>query len=76
MDSLMNFDMTLLVLSIFPSTVGLALFMYGKKLHRFPQLLCGILLMVYPYFVSTTQGLVGIGLVLCAALYIMIAVGW
>jgi hypothetical protein len=71
----MNFDPTLLILSIFPSTVGLALFIYGKKQHRFPQLLCGILLMVYPYFAGTTATLVGGGVLLLAVLYVLIAVG-
>ena len=34
------------------STVGLGFLSYGKKQGRPPQLLGGILLLVYPYFVS------------------------
>ena len=72
----MDFDPTLLVLSLLPSGVGFVLFTYGRKQHRFPQLLCGLLLMIYPYFVGSIGGMVSVGIFLCAALYFMVAAGW
>jgi hypothetical protein len=46
--------------------VGLGYFIYGKKQERLTPLLCGIALMVYPYFVSGTLSIVLIGFVLMA----------
>ena len=37
--------------SLLVSTVGLFLFLYGKKTLRFPQLSSGLVLMIFPYFV-------------------------
>lgn len=42
-----------LLLSMFYSTVGLGMFMYGKKAVRFVPLIAGILLMVVPYFIPS-----------------------
>jgi hypothetical protein len=72
----MNFDPTLLILSLIPSGIGFVLFMYGKKQQRTPQLLTGLALMVYPYFTTTVLSLVGVGAILCGALYLMISAGW
>ena len=72
----MNFDPTLLILSLIPSGVGFVLFVYGKKQQRLPQLATGIALMVYPYFTNTVLSLLGVGAALCGALYLMISAGW
>jgi hypothetical protein len=50
-------------------SIGLAYFVYGKKQQRFVPLLCGIALMVYPYFISNTVLLVAVGLVISAVPY-------
>lgn len=71
-----DFDPNLLMLSLIPSGVGFVLFTYGKKEHRFPQLLCGIAFMVYPYFTSTMSSMIGVGVAVGAALYLMIQLGW
>jgi hypothetical protein len=42
-----------LVTSFLVSTVGLGLFLYGKKATRVPQLVAGIAMMAYPYFVGS-----------------------
>ena len=65
----MSFDPTWLFLSLFPSGIGLALFMYGKKQQRWPQLTAGLLLMVYPYFASSAVSLVVTGTVIGLALW-------
>lgn len=72
----LEFDPTLLMLSLIPSGVGFVLFVYGKKEHRLPQLLCGILFMVYPYFTPSVSTMIGAGVAVGAALYLMIAAGW
>ena len=46
--------------------VGLGVFVYGKRQKAVVPLVCGLALMIYPYFVSSTLLLVGIGIVLTA----------
>lgn len=55
-----------LFLVILFSACGMAFFMYGKKQLSFIPLLCGLALMIYPYFVSGTLPLIGIGVTLIA----------
>jgi hypothetical protein len=47
-------------------SIGLAFFIYGKKQQRVVPLVCGIALMVYPYFVLSAIWLIVIGIALCA----------
>jgi len=42
-----------LLLSMLYSTVGLGMFIYGKKTVRFVPLIAGLLLMIVPYFFSS-----------------------
>ena len=51
------------------SSIGMGFFIYGRKQKRAVPLVCGIVLMVYPYFVPNTIWLVVIGVVLCAVPY-------
>jgi hypothetical protein len=46
--------------SLLVSTVGLFLFLYGKKTLRFPQLSSGLVLMIFPYFVPGAGWMLGI----------------
>ena len=46
--------------------VGLGFFTYGKKQHAVVPLICGLALMVFPYFISNTILLVVIGVALMA----------
>jgi hypothetical protein len=48
---------------------GLGFFIYGKKQHKVVPLVCGLALMVYPYFVSNNILLVVVGVVLMAIPY-------
>jgi hypothetical protein len=45
-------DPSALFVSLMVSIVGLAIFVYGKRQQRLPQLLAGVALMAYPFFVS------------------------
>lgn len=46
------------------SSVGLGFFIYGRRQKAVVPLICGLTLMVYPYFVSNIILLVAIGFVL------------
>ena len=72
----MNLDPTWLFLSLIPSGIGFVLFVYGKKQERMPLMLGGIVFSVYPYFTSSILALVGVGVVLGAALWLMVRGGW
>ena len=72
----MNFDPTLLMLSLIPSGAGFVLFVYGKKTDRWPQLVTGLALMAYPYFTGTVTAMLAVGGLLGAGLYLMIQLGW
>lgn len=50
-------------------SVGLGFFIYGRKQKRAVPLLCGLALMIFPYFVSNTVLLVALGLVLIVIPY-------
>jgi hypothetical protein len=53
------------------SSIGLGFFIYGKKQRAVVPLVCGIALMVYPYFVSNVMLLVGIGALLLVIPYFL-----
>jgi len=50
-------------------SIGLGFFVYGKKQKAAVPLLCGLVLMVFPYFVSNVILLVAIGITLIAVPY-------
>ena len=56
--------------SLIFSSIGLAYFMYGKKQVQPIPIGCGLLLMVYPYFVGNLGWMIGVGVVLAAIPYI------
>ncbi len=62
----MDFSAGSLFLSLFIGTVGAGFFIYGKKQRRIPQLVGGIVLSLYPYFVPNLwiMGGVAVGIVL------------
>ena len=71
-----EFDAPVLMLSLIPGGVGFVLMMYGRKQNRWPQLLCGILLIVYPYFTTSVAPMISVGVAVGAALYAMLLAGW
>lgn len=50
-------------------SIGLGFFVYGKKQKAPVPLVCGLVLMVFPYFVSNVILLVAIGVALVAIPY-------
>lgn len=72
----MSFDPVSLFLAMVISSIGLGLFVYGRKQARLPQLAVGLALMAYPYFTSTTRSLAGIAVLLLLALWWAVRLGW
>lgn len=72
----MNFDPAMLILSLVPSGIGLFLFMYGKKRERLLYIASGLVLMVYPYFVTTVLQMLLGGAVIGAVFWWALQNGW
>jgi hypothetical protein len=71
-----SFDPTWLFLSMIPAGIGFVLFVYGKKQQRWPQLVAGIAMMVYPYFTSTITAMMAVGALICVALWYVVRMGY
>ena len=52
-------------------SIGLGYFIYGKKQRAVVPLVCGLVLMLFPYFVTNVMLLVGIGACLIAIPYFL-----
>ena len=50
-------------------SVGLGFFVYGKKQKAVVPMVCGLVLMIFPYFIANTILLVAIGVALIALPY-------
>jgi hypothetical protein len=72
----MTFDPTWLFVSLIPGGVGFVLFVYGKKQQRWPHLVAGLLLMVYPYLTPSLGWLVGTGAAIGFILWYAVRAGW
>jgi len=72
----MTFDPVLLLLALIPSGAGFVLFVYGKKQERWPHLVAGLLLMVYPYFATSVAWLVAAGATIGCVLWYLVRQGW
>ena len=62
-------DVGVLLWGLLFSSIGLGFFLYGKKQRAVVPLVCGLVLMVYPYFIPNVMVLVAIGVVLIAVPY-------
>lgn len=50
-----------LLLGVLFSSIGLGYFIYGKKQKVIVPLVCGLILMIFPYFVEATSLLLTLG---------------
>jgi hypothetical protein len=71
----MTLDANSLLASILVSSVGFVAFAYGKKQSRLPQMLVGLALMGFPYFVSSVPWMFGIAIALLFGLWLMLRLG-
>lgn len=72
----MNFDPNALFAGLVVGSIGFVAFIYGKRQARAPQMIVGIAMMVYPYFVSNPLVIGGIAVGLLAALWLVVRLGW
>jgi len=61
----------LLLWGLLFSSIGLGFFLYGRKQRAVVPLVCGLVLMIYPYFVPNVVGLVAIGVGVTAIPYFL-----
>lgn len=59
----MDFDVGNIILSIIFGTFGLIYFRYGRRLSKVSWMVVGVILMVYPYFVSSRIWMTVLGVV-------------
>lgn len=62
-------DTSALLWGLLFSSIGFGFFLYGKKQKAVVPLVCGIVLMIYPYFISNNILLVAIGATLTVLPY-------
>jgi predicted membrane protein len=67
----LSLDTSALLWGLLFGSIGLAFFIYGKKQRTVVPLICGLTLMIFPYFVSNNLLLVALGAVLVALPYFL-----
>jgi uncharacterized membrane protein YGL010W len=65
----LNMDVSTVVLGVIFGSIGLGFFVYGKKQKAVVPLLCGVGLMILPYFLSNLYLLTFFGIILGALPY-------
>ena len=72
----MNLDAGSLIAGLVVSGVGYVFFSYGRKMSRTPQVIIGLILMVFPYFVPGVIAMFAIAALLCGLLYLATRAGY
>lgn len=72
----MDLDAGSLIASFIIGSIGLVAFMYGKRQGRFPQMVVGLVMMLYPYFVPNVAIMAVVAVVLLAGLWLSVRFGW
>ena len=62
--------------SLIISSIGFILLHYGRKMARLPQLVVGLGMMIYPYFVPGVLANVLVAAGLLAGLWLAVKLGW
>lgn len=69
-------DPASLIASFAVSSIGYVAFSYGKRQRRAPQLVVGLTLMVFPYFVDNVVAMLAITAALVLAMWLATKLGW
>ena len=72
----MNLDGNSLLASLLIGLVGSACFLYGKRQGRVPQMLAGVVMVIYPYFVPNVAIMLAIAGGLLVALWGVVRLGY
>lgn len=64
-------DTSTLLWGLLFGSIGVGFLIYGRQQRAVVPLLCGLALMIFPYFVSNTIVLIGVGIVLIALPYFL-----
>jgi len=67
----MDFSLSSMIIYSFIGLIGTGYFMYGKRAGNFSALLSGLLMMIYPLFVSNIWIGVIIFIALCAVPFVI-----
>jgi len=62
--------------SLVIGALGMGIFLYGKRQERYPQLVGGMALMVYPYFVAGGARTWTIGALIVGAIVLAVQTGY
>jgi hypothetical protein len=71
-----DLDANVLFASFAVGGIGFVSFAYGKSQGRLPQMVAGILLMGFPYFVSNLILMAAITALILGALWLAVRLGW
>jgi hypothetical protein len=71
----LNLDANSLLASLLIGSIGFVAFAYGKSQSRLPQMVAGVALMGFPYFVTSVALMFGIAGGLLVALAIAVKLG-
>jgi hypothetical protein len=71
----LNLDGNSLLVSLLIGCVGFVCFAYGKRQQRLPQMVAGVLLCVYPYFVSNLMLMAAIAVAILVLLGVAVRLG-
>ena len=66
----LNLDGNSLLVSLVIGCIGFVCFVYGKKQQRLPQMVAGVALSVYPYFVPNLILMAAIAVVILVLLWV------
>ena len=72
----MSLDPGWIVASLIVSSIGFILLNYGRKFARVPQIVAGLAMLIYPYFVPGVLANVLVAVGLLAVLWVVVRLGW
>ena len=68
-------DGSSLIVGLVVGSVGFGLFWYGRKQRRAPQMIVGLIMLLYPYFVSSVPATAALAVGLVGLLWFLVSRG-
>ena len=72
----MSLDPGWIVASLIVSSIGFILLNYGRKFARVPQIVVGLAMLIYPYFVPGVLANVLVAVGLLGVMWLAVRLGW